>query len=63
MKHGILGAGGIGGLVGTALSSLGEDVTMVVRPESLGAYPTTLTLERPQETLSARPSRSAAARP
>ena len=31
MKHAILGAGAIGGLVGTALASLGEDVTMLVR--------------------------------
>ena len=42
MKHAILGAGAIGGLVGTALSSLGEDVTVVVRPEKLPSYPTEL---------------------
>jgi len=47
MKHAILGAGAIGGLVGTALSSLGEDVTVVVRPERLASYPRSLTLERP----------------
>ncbi len=47
MKHAILGAGAVGGLVGTVLSSLGEDVTMVVRPEKLSAYPDHLTLERP----------------
>ena len=35
MKHAILGAGAIGGLVGTVLSSLGEEVTVVVRPEKL----------------------------
>jgi 2-dehydropantoate 2-reductase len=47
MKHAILGAGAIGGLVGTALSSLGEDITMVVRPEKLASYPRNLILERP----------------
>ena len=47
MKHAILGAGAIGGLVGTALASLGEDVTMVVRPEKLATYPHNLMLERP----------------
>ncbi len=47
MKHAILGVGAIGGLVGTALSSLGEDVTVVVRPERLPSYPQSLELERP----------------
>ena len=47
MKHAILGAGAIGGLVGAALASLGEDVTVVVRPEKLASYPRDLTLERP----------------
>ena len=37
MDHAILGAGAIGGLVGTALASLGEDVTLIVRPEKLSA--------------------------
>ncbi len=60
MKHAILGAGAIGGLVGTALASLGEDVTVIVRPESLAGYPKTLTLERPQGPLSG-PVKSAAA--
>ena len=46
MKHAILGAGAVGGLVGTALSSLGEDVTVVVRPEKLPSYPGNLVLER-----------------
>ena len=53
MKHAILGAGGIGGLVGTALASLGEDVIVVVRPDKLAAYPETLTLERPTGTMTA----------
>ncbi len=53
MKHAILGVGAIGGLIGTALASLGEDVTAVVRPESLPAYPRSLSLERPTGPISA----------
>jgi 2-dehydropantoate 2-reductase len=34
-------------LVGTALASLGEDITMVVRREKLASYPHNLMLERP----------------
>jgi 2-dehydropantoate 2-reductase len=51
MKHAILGAGAIGGLVGTALSSLGEDVTVVVRPQSLPSFPGNLSLEHPSGAL------------
>jgi 2-dehydropantoate 2-reductase len=47
MKHAILGAGAIGGLVGTALASTGEDVTVIVRAEQLATYPHNLSLERP----------------
>ncbi len=53
MKHAILGAGAIGGLVGTVLGSMGEDVTVIVRPEKLAGYPNTLSLERPSGTTSA----------
>jgi 2-dehydropantoate 2-reductase len=53
MKHAILGAGAIGGLVGTALASLGEDITMIVRPEKLAEYHGSLTLERPTGTITA----------
>jgi len=59
MKHAILGAGAIGGLIGTALASLGEDVTMVVRPEKVGSYPERLTLERPGGAITA-PARAVA---
>ena len=52
MKHAILGAGGVGGLIGTALASLGEDVTVIVRPEKLAGYPSSLTLERPSGAIS-----------
>ena len=51
MKHAILGVGAIGGLIGTALSSLGEEVTVVVRPATLPAFPANLSLERPSGTL------------
>jgi len=47
MKHAILGAGAVGGLVGTALASIGEDVTLIVRAEQLANYPHHLSLERP----------------
>ena len=54
MTHAILGAGAIGGLVGTVLSSLGEAVTVVVRPEGLAAYPSNLMLERPSGPITAQ---------
>jgi len=60
MKHAILGAGAIGGLVGTALASLGEEVTVIVRREKLAAYPKSLTLERPSGVVTA-PAKAAAA--
>lgn len=47
MKHAVLGAGAIGGLIGTTLAALGEDVTMIVRPEKLASFPDRLTLEQP----------------
>ncbi len=53
MKHAILGAGAIGGLIGTALASFGEDVTMIVRPDKLAECPGILTLERPSGTITA----------
>ena len=49
MKHAILGAGAIGGLVGAVLSSLDEDLTVLVRRQRLADYPANLTLERPSE--------------
>jgi 2-dehydropantoate 2-reductase len=59
MEHAILGAGAVGGLVGTALASLGEAVTVLVRPESLRGYPENLSLERPSGTITA-PAKAAA---
>jgi 2-dehydropantoate 2-reductase len=54
MDHAILGAGAIGGLIGTALASLGEGVVLIVRPEKLSAHPEILMLEQPSGALSAR---------
>ena len=53
MKHAVLGAGAIGGLMATAMSAIGEDITLVVRPEKLAGYPERLTLEQPSGTVTA----------
>jgi 2-dehydropantoate 2-reductase len=53
MEHAILGVGGVRGLVGAALASLGEDVTVLVRPEKLSSYPTNLSLQRPSGVITA----------
>ena len=45
MRHAILGAGGIGGLIGACLSHSGESVTLVLRAEALSQYPKELRLE------------------
>lgn len=45
MQHAILGAGGVGGLIGACLARSGDDVTLVVRPQSLRQYPEQLQLE------------------
>jgi 2-dehydropantoate 2-reductase len=45
MRHAILGAGGVGGLVGACLARSGAIVTLVVRGESLAQYPDHLQLE------------------
>src|SRR3954452_1729506 len=44
-RHAILGAGGIGGLIGGGLAKFGDEVTLVVRKESLNTHPRTLKLE------------------
>ncbi len=53
MEHAILGAGAVGGLVGTAVASLGEGVTVLVRPERLPGYPANLSVERPSGVITA----------
>jgi 2-dehydropantoate 2-reductase len=45
MRHAILGAGGVGGLIGACLARSRDSVTLVVRPESVKQYPKQLRLE------------------
>ncbi len=59
MKHAILGAGGVGGLIGACLARSGASVTMVVRPESLAQYPEQLQLESPFGNFSVPVARAA----
>jgi 2-dehydropantoate 2-reductase len=47
MKHAILGAGGVGGLMAACLAHSGAAVTLVVKPDSLAKYPEQLHLESP----------------
>ena len=47
MRHAILGVGGVGGFVGAVLAHGGDEVTAIVRPESLARHPSRLTLESP----------------
>lgn len=47
MRHAILGAGGVGGLIGACLVRAGDSVTLVVRREALAQYPKQLHLESP----------------
>ena len=47
MRHAILGAGGVGGLIGACLAHAGDSVTLVVRSEALEPYPRRLHLESP----------------
>ena len=64
MRHAILGAGGVGGLIGVALAKSGESVTLILRQEALKDYPTELSLESPLGTFSVPVDRAASvARP
>ena len=47
MRHAILGAGGVGGLIGACLAHAGASVTLVVRRETLPQYPKQLSLQSP----------------
>jgi 2-dehydropantoate 2-reductase len=47
MRHAILGAGGVGGLIGACLAHAGASVTVVVRPETVQQHPKKLHLESP----------------
>jgi 2-dehydropantoate 2-reductase len=46
-RHAILGAGGVGGLIGACLAHAGDAVTLVVRREAIAGYPKQLRLESP----------------
>jgi 2-dehydropantoate 2-reductase len=45
MRHAVLGAGGVGGLVGGALAKAGHPVTLLVRPGRRDHYPERLSVE------------------
>ena len=45
MNHAILGAGGIGGLLGAALSRAGHHVTLIVRPGTAAGFPNPIHLQ------------------
>lgn len=45
MRHAILGAGGVGGLVGGALARTGAEVVLLLRPETLARHPARLRVE------------------
>jgi len=45
MRHGILGAGGVGGLIGAVLAHAGENVRLMVRPGTESLYPRELSLD------------------
>jgi len=51
MRHAVLGMGAIGGLMATALSSVGEEVIAVVRYHKLTDYPKQLSLQQPMGTV------------
>jgi 2-dehydropantoate 2-reductase len=65
MRHAVLGAGGVGGLVGGALAKAGHQVTLIVRPGRRDFYPERLSVESetfgdfetPVRTLQSRRSR------
>jgi 2-dehydropantoate 2-reductase len=45
MRHAILGAGGVGGLVGGALARAGHPVILLVRPGRAEQYPDRLSIQ------------------
>ena len=45
MRHAILGAGGVGGLLGAALARAGRDVVLLLRPETLARHPSRIRVE------------------
>lgn len=61
MRHAILGAGGIGGLMAANLARCGHQVTLVLRPDVVGNYPPKLELESPFGNASVEVERAATA--
>jgi 2-dehydropantoate 2-reductase len=59
MRHAILGAGGVGGVIGVALAKSGESVTLILRPETLKNYPPELSLDSPLGSFSVPVGRAA----
>jgi 2-dehydropantoate 2-reductase len=53
VKHAILGAGGVGGLVGATLAHEGDQVTLLLRPETPARHPGYLRLEGPTGNIEA----------
>jgi 2-dehydropantoate 2-reductase len=47
LRHAILGAGGVGGLISACLAHFGAPVTLVLRHETLANYPKQLSLQSP----------------
>jgi 2-dehydropantoate 2-reductase len=47
LKHLILGAGAVGGLVGGVLAQEGDQVTLLVRPQTFSQHPKSIFLDRP----------------
>jgi 2-dehydropantoate 2-reductase len=45
LRHGVLGAGGVGGLLGAGLARAGREVVLLMRPESLARYDGRLRVE------------------
>jgi 2-dehydropantoate 2-reductase len=45
VRHAILGAGGVGGLLGGALARSGRDVVLLLRPETLARHPKRIRVE------------------
>ena len=59
MRHAILGAGGVGGLIGAALAKSGDSITVVLRPEAIKEYPAELSIESPFGSFSVPVDRAA----
>jgi 2-dehydropantoate 2-reductase len=54
MKHAILGAGAIGGVMALGLSAIDEEITVIVRAGKERTHPVALELEHPAGTITAR---------